>query len=324
MSTTSVLNKSLPICNTDNLQAIFTKPALTLYLSTALIACLIVIITIALNCTFLATMLFQSRMQRSISNKLLMTLSTTDLLIGILVWPLIAATSFINYNVDIKCHLSNVTIFLGYHFVLVTLSTVFLVAVEQYLAIIHPYLYISQVTFHRLIYPMLISTSLLLLINMIVIITYKEFWLTYLQIFFVPIGVIIVGALIYMHKKIIECASRVAANINNTNKEEGRQMKSRAKAAKSSLIILVGTLVCYLPIICCNIYEKIFEQTSYSVTFFSYPSHIIAMGTSVLDPVVYYWRLRSLRRATRDMFSSIRNIENQVECVSKYTSSTMH
>ena len=122
----------------------------------------------------------------------------------------------------------------------------------------------------------------------------------------------IILSLLYMYKKIIVCASRVAANINSNNKEEGRKIQSRVKAAKSSLIILAGTLVCYSPVICNNIYMKLGEQTSYSVIFISYPSQIMALFTSVVDPAVYYWRLSTLRKATRDMFSSMCKSKNQV------------
>ena len=115
-----------------------------------------------------------------------------------------------------------------------------------------------------------------------------------------------------MYKKINVCASKLAANINSNNKGEGRKIQSRVKAAKSSLIILAGTLVCYSPVICNNIYVKLGEQTSYSVIFISYPSQIMALFTSVVDPAVYYWRLSTLRKATRDMFSSMCKSKNQV------------
>ena len=303
------------ICNTD-VEAIFSPAALSLYLSHATLACLMVVITITLNSTFLATMLFQKTGQRSISNKLLMTLSVIDLLIGALVWPLVAAFSFKIYSIDVSsCDFINATIFLGYQFSMLTLCVIFLVALDQYLAILHPYSYISKVTYPRFIWPMIGINSLLLLFSIIVKIKFQKIWINSVQIVFLPIAMVIVASLIYVYRKVVVCVSRITKDINSTNKEEGRQIKSRAKAAKSSLIILIGTLICYLPVICYNIYVRVRGQTSYGVTFIGYPSQIMGLFTSVIDPAVYYWRLSTLRKATKNMFSSICKKKNQVRSV---------
>ena len=322
MSNITMQDNVPTLCSTD-VKAIFSPSALSLYLTHASLACIMAVITITSNCTFLATM-FQMRGQRSISNKLLMTLSTIDLLIGVLAWPLIAALTFQHYKIDVDCYLLEATLSSGYHFAMVTLCTIFLVAFEQYLAILHPYFYISQVTYSRLIWPLIASNSALLLISIIVQSSFRKIWIYFIQILFLPISVVIVVGLVYMYQKIIVCASRVAVRINSTNKEEGRQIKSRVKAAKSSLIILIATLVCYSPVISYNIYKKLENLTPYNMTFFGYSSQIMAMITSVIDPVVYYWRLRSLRKATKDMFSSIFKSNNQVRSLPMHTNDNVN
>ena len=304
--------KVLSLCGINDIERIHSTPALSLFLSLTSLACLMAVITIALNCIFLATILSQKRVQKSIANKLLMTLSFVDLLIGVLVWPLASTINFKNYSIDVNCDLVDVTLFLGYHFGILTLSAIFIVALEQYLAILHPYFYISKVTYFRLIWPIIVFNIIVLLTSIVVKIRIRVIWMHFVEILLLPIAVLIIVSLVYMYKKIIECALRVAANINSINREEGRKIKSRAKASKSSLIILIGTLVCYSPIICYNTYTKIGKQTPYNLIFFGYPSQIIAIFTSVVDPVVYYWRLSALRKATRDMFILMCKIKNQV------------
>ena len=112
--------------------------------------------------------------------------------------------------------------------------------------------------------------------------------------------------LIYMHVRVIKCATQVAVRIKDTNREEGKMIKSRAKAAKSGLIVLTATLLCYCPNICYIIYEKLSVPTPNITTYIQYPTEILGLFSSVVDPIVYYWRLKSLRKATRDMFASLR------------------
>ena len=86
----------------------------------------------------------------------------------------------------------------------------------------------------------------MLLANVLLIISdimkLDQIWINFYKVIVVYLVGVVVIALVYMHITIIHCASRVAVQISESNKEEGKQIKTRANAAKSGLIELLATL----------------------------------------------------------------------------------
>ena len=305
MSNTSVTSDISFPCNTSGLVFLLSSNALFYYLGISILASLMTLVTILLNCTFLASMLHQKQMRKSISNKLLMALSLNDLLQGTLVWPLIAVASALHHRAQPSCITLDLIYFLAYHLGLMNMTIIFLVALEQYIAILHPYFYVANVTFYRLVVPMLLWTSIIIVTNISLAVWSIKIWMFYTKLLFLPLMVMTVAALVYMHTRIIICAAKIASKITGTNREEGKQIKSRAKAAKSGLIVLIATLLCYSSIISYNIYTQLREPTPFATTFVQTSAETAALFTSVVDPAVYYWRLKSLRNAAKAMFQSM-------------------
>ena len=301
-------------CETNKMSLSFSSTTLWYYRSISILASLMTVVTIVLNSTFVATILSQKRLRTSISNKLLVILSLIDLLQGVFTWPLVAANFIIHSRVEANCLLMDLVYIIGYYVVGTTMTTIFLVTLEQYLAILHPYFYMSNVTFYRLVSPTIVSNSLVIVIDIIGLVNWNPAWMDDRKTLFVVTGIIIVITIVYMHIKIIRCASRVVAKITDTNRVEGKEIKSRAKAAKSGLMILVATLMCYCPNLCYIIYTRVRKPTSSTTTFVQLPSEIFGLFSSILDPAVCYWRLTILRKATKEMFASSCKLKNRVEC----------
>ena len=315
MSNTSVTSSSPSPCQTNRLVFSFSESALSYFFGLSIIAALMTLVTVILNCIFLASMVRQKQLCKSISNKLLIVLSLNDLMQGILLWPLIVVNWTNSYKMQPSCFTQDLMYFMGYHFAVVTMSTILLVALEQFIAILHPYFYIKNVTFCCLLGPMLLLNSVILIINVAWAIKLTGMWIVFGKLLFVPLFATMVVALIYMHTKIMRCAANVAAKITDTNREEGKQIKTRAKAAKSGLVVLIATLVCYSPFICYTIVVQFRERTPFMTTFIQNTTEILGLLSSLVDPVVYYWRLKSIRKATKQMFHSICKKHTRVHCV---------
>ena len=306
-------------CETNTLSLSFSSSALWYYLGISILASLMTGVTMILNSTFLATILSQRRLRTSLSNKLLTILSIVDLLQGILTWPLVAANSIIYSRGETNCLLIDIFYIIAYYPVGTTMTTIFLVTLEQYFAILHPYLYISHVTFYRLVSPAIVFICLVLMIDIIGVIKWDLAWMDDRKTLFAALAITIVMALVYMHTKIVRCASQVAAKITETNRVEGKQIKSRAKAAKSGFIILVATLMCYCPNMGYVIYTQVRTPTPTDTTFIQIPTEIFGLFSSIVDPAVFYWRLGILRKATKEMLASSCKFKNRVECVAEHT-----
>ena len=307
MSNISVSNISHHQCavNRAILLSSSSSTAKSYYLSISMLAFTMTPVTVIINCIFMATLLSQKIIYKSLSNKLLMVLCMVDLLQGISTWPITAANSFIFYRFEINCFLLDLNHFLAHCLSQLTVCAIFIVSLEQYIAILYPYFYISSVTFYRLLGPMLASNILMTITNIVGAMKPIKNFYDYYNVTVLALGLPMVMALIYIHLRIIRCASQVAARITTTNKEEGKQIKSRARAAKSGLVVLVATLVCYCPYFCYIVYEKVIGPTAFTTNFIKYPATMFALLTSVTDPIIYFWRLKSLRKATKDMFASL-------------------
>ena len=279
--------------------------AISFYFIIAMLASVMTIVTIVLNCIFIATLLSHKLIHKSISNTFLVVLSLVDLLQGVSTWPVTAANFFMLYRLDINHFLWKLNYIFGYCLIALTVTTIFIIAVEQYIAILHPYFYISNVTFYHLLGPVLVVNLMLLIINIVGKMKLNQKWNEYYNFTFTALGILMLTAFVYMQTKIIHCVSQVAAKITETNKEEGKRITSRAKAARSGLIVLVATLVCYCPNMFCVIYEKVREPTLNITTYVRYPTEILALFSSIIDPIIYYCRLKSLRKATKHMFASL-------------------
>ena len=304
MSNLSAFSNDLPLCqrNTYKLSRV-----ISYYIGYAVLASIMSVVTTVLNGTFIMTMLVQKRIQKSISNRLVMILCIVDLLQGISTWPLTAANFIMFYKTDLNCFLLDLNNLLGYCLVALTWWTIFTVSLEQYIAILYPYFYMSKVTFCRLLSPMVVINILLVIINIVGKTKLKQKWIVYYRFVIPVVGVPMVLVLVYMNLKIIRCASQVASRITDTNKEEGKHIKSRAKAAKSCMIVILATIVCYCPSMWYIIYEKVRKPTPFMKNYIKDPSYISNLFSSVVDPIVYYWRLKSLRKATKDMFALVCN-----------------
>ena len=149
------------------------------FLGFAIFASLISVVTIILNCIFIATMLSIKKMYKSISNRLMTVLSVVDLLQGMSVWPLAAAHYLTIYRLDINCLLLDFMYTLGFNLTWSTVWTILLIALEQYIAILHPYFYIAHVTFYRLLGPMAFLNFLFIIIDIVGRMKLGYFWIAY-------------------------------------------------------------------------------------------------------------------------------------------------
>ena len=215
MSNLSAFSNDLPLCqrNTYKLSRV-----ISYYIGYAVLASIMSVVTTVLNGTFIMTMLVQKRIQKSISNRLVMILCIVDLLQGISTWPLTAANFIMFYKTDLNCFLLDLNNLLGYCLVALTWWTIFTVSLEQYIAILYPYFYMSKVTFCRLLSPMVVINILLVIINIVGKTKLKQKWIVYYRFVIPVVGVPMVLVLVYMNLKIIRCASQVASRITDTNK----------------------------------------------------------------------------------------------------------
>ena len=313
---------AFPKCKDEDQSYSLTKDARIFYVFLTGVRILMTASTIILNLVFLATLVHHKKTRQKTSSKFLMFLSTIDLLQGATCWPIVTYISISWYNSKQECFWGNMANSVGYGVGFATVSAIFLIALDQYLAILHPFLYVSKVTACRLLWPTVLLNVGLYVINVVGRFKVVEVWVIY-RYLLIALTLLIIMAMICIYARIMQFASMTVTRIVTLNRDEGRQTKTRARAIKSTFIVLVATISCYTPFMAYTVYENLKIPTSFSKTFIRLPFEMLAMSSSVVDPIIYYCRLRSLRIATRAMMYSIcrshRRRSNSIDVSEKTT-----
>ena len=258
------------------------------------------VFTILLNIIFLSTMCYKRKL-RTLANKLFILLSVTDLLQGLTVWPMGAAAAHNLHMVVQVCWLLDLVSSLGYILGFMSVTAIFLISLEQFTAIHFPFFHEQNMTITRMVVPFTIMHVVLSIANLMTTFKYEGEWIIYKSVVSSLGLLLIILMCCVLYPKIMHTATKTATVISKTNVKEGKQIKGRARAAKTGLIILVTLIFCYLPTIVYNIYEYQYNGTTITKTYVKLSLEMASMLNSVLDPLVYYWRLRSVKAATKEM-----------------------
>ena len=291
------------LCNPIN--RLETQEAQLFYLCFLVIRMFVAFFTISFNVIFFVTIVSDKQLQKTIFQNLIMILSLIDLLQGLICWPV---TIYINvcwyYIISYSCFWSHIMYSIGYGFGFATVTIIVVLSLDQYLAVVHPYFYAGKVTLGRLCLPLVPLHLALYAFNIAGRFQYHTIWPVY-RFCIAAIILILLLVLAYSHIQTMRHASLAIRKINQTNREEGQRVRSRARAAKSTMIVLVASVLCYLPLVCYSTYEMIGKETAFSRTYLKFSADFLAMSSSAVDPVVFYCRLKTVRTATRRMLQSM-------------------
>ena len=114
--------------------------------------------------------------------------------------------------------------------------------------------------------------------------------------------------IIYLYANVISIARKTQRRIGNVV-NRSTIVKSNTRAIKTSFLVLVTFLVCYIPITIHSFYVTFHTNTPYLRSYVIIIVELIAMSCSMLDPFVYFWRLKILRKATRKLLKTCRPLE---------------
>ena len=279
-----------------------TENAQSFHLCMALVRAFIALLTITLNGIFLATILKEKRLTRRIPYKLMIMLSSIDFLQGLTSWPISIYLHINWYQGSEDCVWAKILNSVAYGLAFATVTVIFVIALDQYLAVVHPYFYIGNITASRLISPIILWNLLLYAVNLTGRFKFLKVWKYYKLLVHIQLLVVVIVNL-YFYLQTMRHARVAIQRIKTTNKSEGKKLQGRARAARSTLIVLCATIVCYTPMIVFGICEKvgyITRNDTFSKTYIRLPLEMLVMVSSVTDPVVYYFRIEHLRIATRN------------------------
>ena len=280
-------------CRPDSDPTLRSSEARVNYLTVFVLLILISLTSAFLNILLLVTMLMWRRL-RTISNKLIMMLATSDLAIAIATVPLLAAREMKHYLGTSLCWAMYPLAVEGYSFTFLSLVTVGLIALEQCLAISYPYFYERSVRFRYMATPAIIMWVVFTVFAVVVVRTSGP-WRQRGETVSAVLYVVICLAILTCYLKIYFVAKDVRQKIAKTNKEEAERIKQRARVSKTSAIILLVVFVCYIPRFITKALRANNPHIFRSVDCMDSWWDMIALSDCLWDVVICFWRITQLR-----------------------------
>ena len=250
----------------------------------------------------------KSRLRDHKSNVLLALLALLDFSVGILAQPSFTIVSIIFLLDPPSAYsawrlLRPVMNFL----VIASLLHMVLLSGERYLAVKHPFTYITLVTAGRF----LIASALLWLLSIVqqVLSLLDITAISHINLIFIISSI---GLIVYCHVTVyIETRRHERQLASQQVTQEARQQVERdRKAFKLTLIILAVLLLCFIPvtiftIVCSRFHEEVTAETMYLLHSFSVS---IVFMNSLVNPIIYSVRIRQFRVAFIELLFRTVNI----------------
>ena len=241
---------------------------------------------------------------------LLLSISVSDLCVGLLVQPLYVALHMINEDKPIFKPLATVNAISTTFFCTATLLGICAVSVDRFLAI-HLHLRYQEIVTHRRVVAVVISIwilSALLSVRRTNTHSEKTDRIIFAIIVFITLGCLVAIAMIYVklylvlkhhimqvHTLNIQLDSHDAAAIEDTARQK--------KSAVAIFYLYLTLLICYLP----NAFLAlmfVLSSESPPILVFVFSDALLFLNSS-LDPLIYCWKMRQVRLTTMNILRNM-------------------
>ena len=234
-----------------------------------------------------------------------MTLSFIDLFQGILGWGS-SVYIFIRDYQDEKYKVGETLhIILGYVLSFTSVTMLYVIGFEQYFAIVHPFRHQRWLNAKLLLIPVL---SLNILLSVICGIVYSFIYHHWNMFINIVQGILFLSFLmtVYFYIKVWYVSKCVQREINSQNREEGLRIQRESKAAKTSCLVLITFVICYIPIAVLHVLYHFDNIITVSNQFYWWwVPGMFAMSKSTWNPLIFYWRLKAVQKATKQFIMDI-------------------
>lgn len=237
---------------------------------------------------------------------LLCSLASTDLLVGFIIQPLYIAHNVILLSgQQFNCSLWMTKETLLLLFMFVSISTLVMISTERWLALHFHLRYREIVTMSRTL-KSVGSTWFFCTVSVIA-------WPAGLPIYyFTAIGIVVITIaailLLFMYIKIFLVLRRHQVLIDNQTKlhPQSVSIRKHRKSSATMLYVVVLFFIFYAPTFYAMIHYLHSKEKTASVeqTILWEVAKTVALINASANPVMYYWKMRELRRAVQNVFGS--------------------
>ena len=252
---------------------------------------------ILLNGCFMVALIKKSSLHTP-SNSILGCLSCSDLIIGIPLFLGFAALRYVE-SIDVSIATARALCAIS------GLSSLFIVLVnlDRYIAICHPYWYLQYATIKRY---SIVSVSMLLLYSVCITISVmldKGYTKTSRLVIYSSIYIATILILMYCNWKILRVIARHRREVASIERHVGERHNSDTARYRIVIVLVVMYLFCKVPgrIFYIPLMRARFQITFISLFILALVFNFLTLLNSVLDPIVYCFRIRVFRDAIKEV-----------------------
>ena len=240
---------------------------------------------------------------------LLLSISASDLCVGLLVQPLYVALDVIDESNPIVAPLARVNTISATFFCTATLLGICAVSVDRFLAI-HLHLRYQEIVTHRRVQAVVISIwvlSAVLSLPRTGIHSEKANRIILAIIVFITLGCLVAIAIIYVRLYVVLKHHIMQVQTLNISLDSQTtvaiQDTTRQKKCTVAIFYLYLTLlICYLPNACIAL--MVFVDASFPFEMIPFSDALVYLNSS-LDPLIYCWKMRQVRLAAMNILRNI-------------------
>ena len=278
----------------------------TVWFLVAIVLNIVFAITATCGNTVILAALFKESSLHPPSKTLFRSLALTDLFVGLLTEPLFVVflMTTVYERWDIYIYVIPVTYVAGVSLCSVSLFTLTAISVDRLLALLLGLRYKQIVTVKRVftivISSWTVNTSLAM----------SAFWNFYtFSSYCAFVGTLLCLAVssccyIKIYHKLLHHQAQIQEQVHQSNGEEPLNIARYRKTVSSALWVQLTLVVCYLPVGVVLAFISI-ERLTPPLWVAWILSGTLALFNSTLNPILYCWKIREVRRAVKDTIRQI-------------------
>ena len=288
-------------CYPDDPEMLMSEEAKINYLALAGMASFTGIVSVSLNTIFLL-ILFQHKSLRTRSNILLAMLACSDVLTCIFIFPPYISFMIFLDNGQIICEISRFMKVTGYSTTMMSMATLTAITVDLFIAVVKPYVYVIRFQPRVMVKVLILMWVLILTLSVISMYVFHA-WRIYMMvagavtiILFILMCLLRIKVSKETHKM---CTVVVPGTIVNCTLQK--------KTLKLASTVLTVFGIIYIPSIIIIVYKTTAGSSSFIKTFVDQWCEMLALTNPLWNPLVYYYRMKMVRKKLRIMLSCSSN-----------------
>jgi hypothetical protein len=277
-------------------------------LAACLLSGIITLTAIALNSLTALTFLRTPQLRKNVSLFLVMVLSLVDTGAGILCYPTLPTLLILDLMLLTECWKVHAMAVSFRIVTVVSLSVVSALSIERYFGVVHPLIHRQKMSKRILLRLLIGMWSILVILLLVGILLDNPFQL------FATISVpLLVVVTVYTQIRIAYTA--VHAKMKQQRLTEGQDSQQNRKDRLQFLKEMKSAMSCFIVVFCYVLFYIpttvvlgiLRDELSPSTYFFAIPLCLLfVMSNSILNSVIFFWRIARLRKETKNIMKCFR------------------